>query len=504
MLDKPGLVIFTERLGADPNDHSGGDYREWSEKEFTVLTRLNYGYYPDGTIPEIGMYGDFAQRVENYVRASEGCWLWGLGNEMNHPQEWPQGEKIVPVDYADLYWDCITRIPSEHKLLVGAVAPWNDQYGIPWLDYFSHVLSEIGLWGTPDGILLHAYTHGADPDLIYSTVTMDPPYQDMFYHFRHFEQFIERIPHEWATDLYITEANQTGPWIDRPNTWVREMYRYVDTWNKRNSFRPIKGVALFRYPRFDKWYIEGLGNVMEDFRRTVDIGYTWGEEGSEDMWNVIYQSSMTMFYDYMGAGELTVPVGSIPLWEWDPQNDARLNRPEYDHKKSPQPEVRTPPMSAAFFGAHATMQGALVWEIRAPPGSTVRASIWAMGIDGGGDVGQVLGIATQDPGSGPTVPRTLDGKAQWGGWWSHNMEEWVEREWRQIWSPIVQTVQDRFWVVARGVTNWPNWGHTHWDDLVVEVEGDVVIPPGECDCPTAEEIRQIVREELRNLDISIL
>ncbi len=88
-LGKPGWVLVTEAIGFDPNDRNGNDYRGLSDRGLGVISRLNNGYHPSGTIPHSSRYADFAQRCANFVAASPGCKIWLIGNEMNFVVERP-------------------------------------------------------------------------------------------------------------------------------------------------------------------------------------------------------------------------------------------------------------------------------------------------------------------------------------------------------------------------------------------------------------------------------
>lgn len=85
-----GWVLFTEAVGSDPDNTSGGDYTPWSSQDFGIICRINHGYGSVGTLPLPARYPEFARRVANFVAASPGCRIWIIGNEMNHRQEWPE------------------------------------------------------------------------------------------------------------------------------------------------------------------------------------------------------------------------------------------------------------------------------------------------------------------------------------------------------------------------------------------------------------------------------
>ena len=86
---KPGWIVFTEGIGHDPNNRSGADYRPYSSRGLGIITRLNNGYYPEGTIPYSSDYANFAKRCANFVANSPGCKIWIIGNEMNYRIERP-------------------------------------------------------------------------------------------------------------------------------------------------------------------------------------------------------------------------------------------------------------------------------------------------------------------------------------------------------------------------------------------------------------------------------
>src|SRR6266542_2378122 len=70
---KQGWVLVTEGIGCDPNDNSGTDYSQHSNRGFAVVVRLNNGYGGTGTIPKPDQYDNFAPRCANWVRNSRGA-----------------------------------------------------------------------------------------------------------------------------------------------------------------------------------------------------------------------------------------------------------------------------------------------------------------------------------------------------------------------------------------------------------------------------------------------
>jgi len=292
-----GWILFTEAIGCNPNDTSGRDYTPWANRGFGILVRLNNGYAPEGTIPPASRYGDFARRCANFVRNSAGAHIWIIGNEMNHPVERPgakvegdrlinPGETITPSMYANCYRQCraaIKAVPGHQndQVIVGAVAPWNNSTvydGNPngdWCKYLTDILTILGP-ANCDGIAIHAYTHGDKPEYVYNDYRMDPPFQNRQYHFRTYRDFMQAIPPSMRSlPVYLTETDQDEPWSNVNNGWVQRVYGEIDAWNKTPGTQKIRAVILYRWPRIDRWYIEGKAGIIDDFKEALKHKYSW-------------------------------------------------------------------------------------------------------------------------------------------------------------------------------------------------------------------------------------
>jgi hypothetical protein len=131
-----------------------------------------------------------------------------------------------------------------------------------------------------DGIAIHAYTHGYDPNLVFSDAKMDPPFANYHYHFRTYQDQMNVIPPEFRTlPVYLTETNggrepDGTAWPDVNSGWIKNVYREIDGWNKASN-QPIRAVLLYRWSDMDGWGIEGKPNVQEDFREAVAQDYRW-------------------------------------------------------------------------------------------------------------------------------------------------------------------------------------------------------------------------------------
>ncbi len=287
-------ILFTEELGADPNNQSGRDYRPYRDAGHGVIVRLNYGYHPNGTLPPSTQYAQFAQRVANFVRHSHGAHIWIIGNETNLPVEWPGGESGEPITvarYAQVFKlcrDAIRALPGHEDdwvcaAPVGTYAPPFPQYGIPgFLDYWAQMLNAIG--AEQDALILHAYTHGSDPNNIFSEVRMQPPYDQVYLHFRVYRNLLSRVPASLRhLPVFITETNQGEPWTNTNNGWIKNAYTELNNWNQNPANQTIWGLCLYRWPQIDPYYIEGKWNTIQDWREAMRNDYRWRRDPIGDV-----------------------------------------------------------------------------------------------------------------------------------------------------------------------------------------------------------------------------
>ena len=296
-----GWILFTEELGSDPNDTRGADYSRWANDGYGTIVRLNHGYEPNGTIPNSGRYADFSRRVAAFVKASKGCHIWIIGNETNFAVERPgvvldrgsnpprivaSGEVITPELYARCYTLCrnaIRRLPGHttDQVITAAVAPWNAQTtyaGNPtgdWVQYQADILAELGPSGC-DGISIHSYTHGADPSLVHTNTTMNPPFANRQYNFRAYQDFMRAIPAGMRhLPVYLTETDQNDAWQNVNRGWIQRVYGEIDWWNRQPETQVIRAVILYRWPNVDRWGLESKTALHDDFRQALVHKYNW-------------------------------------------------------------------------------------------------------------------------------------------------------------------------------------------------------------------------------------
>lgn len=195
---------------------------------------------------------------------------------------------ILPAEYVLCFRMCrdaIHALPGhgDDLVVVGAVAPWNAELTYPtnpngdWILYFTDILNALGAEGC-DGIALHTYTHGSDPALITDRTTMNPPFQDRYFNFQAYRNFMDAIPATMRElPIFITETNQDAPWLDANNGWVRSAYAEIDRWNRQPGAQQMRCLLLYRWQRYDQWYIDGKNGVIGDFRMALANDYRWKE-----------------------------------------------------------------------------------------------------------------------------------------------------------------------------------------------------------------------------------
>ena len=279
MLNKPGWLVVTEALGTNHNDYTGRDYSPWTDKGFSIIARLNNGYFPVGSIPSPDEYAAFAQRCANFVERTPGITVAIIGNEPNHKNEQPYGQPIIPTQYAkcfDLCYKSIHSVNRDVQVAIAGSAPWDDTTKYPgndrgdWIQYFSDTLHEIEKC---DAITIHTYTHGTGPQYITDMGQMDWPFDDYYYHFMAYQDYMKVIPQKYQhLPVYITETDQVVPWADENSGWVQEAYNEIDYWNHNNS-QKIHCLALYRSNEDDQWSFTHKQGVIQDFKEAVQAGH---------------------------------------------------------------------------------------------------------------------------------------------------------------------------------------------------------------------------------------
>lgn len=312
---KRGWLVVTKEIGSNPTDMTGDDFTFYSNRGHGVIVRLNNGYGSAGTIPYQANYANFATRCANYVSHTTGADIFIIGNETNLPREWPgnvngdanTGEAITVARYIDCYNRCYNAIKAVKPAAQVCPTPsgtWAPPYdgshpsfpnrGVEgFLTYWVNILNGIGA-SKIDALILHAYTHGCDPAMAYSTQLMGAPYNTIYYHFRVYRNYMGAIPTSMRSKpVYITECDQniecadppcgTGcvrnTWQNQNNGWVKAIYKEIDDWNKGATTQKIRCIALFRWDSNTEgewsFCFSTRNNVVTDWLESMQNDYRW-------------------------------------------------------------------------------------------------------------------------------------------------------------------------------------------------------------------------------------
>jgi hypothetical protein len=314
-----GWITATVAVGANTNDLTGVNFNPLANAGHTVICRINYGYFPDGTIPVPAKYNDFAVRCKSFVSNSSGCNIWLIGNELNLSAEWPfdgvRFNYVSPQEYAVCFrkaYDAIKSIRPGDKVIPQATAPWGGPYGagaqnvggtnypsdgvpLTWVQYQNQVLSAITNSGPVDGIALHIGSRGYHYADIHSTNKFGSlGLYSSFYVYKDWIDF-GIPPALYHLPLYVTECNGLyywkggGPPGEDPSQhyepgWMQEIYAEINRYNQSaaTNGRPVfRCFNLYRWcANCDGWNIDGASDaykaqILGDLDAAAAQRYAW-------------------------------------------------------------------------------------------------------------------------------------------------------------------------------------------------------------------------------------
>jgi hypothetical protein len=302
-----GWIVINEVIGTEGEDTEGSDYTDLADQGLGVIVVLVENDGPGGSLPPPDQCSEFARRAEDFVQNSSGAHIWVIGNAMNAHQDEPpppapnqqvpippekEREPITPRHYADCYSEVREDIQAllghqTDQVVVGAIAPWESspryeadpegQYSAnssgDWVQYLSDILLAIGPKNA-DGIAIHAYTHGANPNLVFSEERARPPFEQYHFQFRVYRDQMAAIPPEFRhLPVYLTEMNQGDPWADVSSGWIQNVYKEINEWNNLGN-QQIRTAVLYRWSE-GRWHIGDKANLAEDLRKAMAKNYRW-------------------------------------------------------------------------------------------------------------------------------------------------------------------------------------------------------------------------------------
>lgn len=275
-----GWLVHSVHVWNDPP----ADYTTLVNAKCRVIVRLNNGYGSQGTIPPPSGYDAFAQQCANWAAGSKGAKLFIIGNEMNIAAERPNGQPILPSDYAVCFRKCRTAIQSKPgfanaNVIPGAVGPYNIETNYPanptgdWIVYFRDILTL--LQGQCDGVAIHTYSRGQNPSDIVNQEKFPPPYQNNYRGFLAYQNFVNAIPASMKKlPVYLTETqpliNDAPNWLNQNTGWVTAAFAEINRWNSISSNQPVQALTMFRWLNTDPgWCFSTRPLVLDDFRNAI-------------------------------------------------------------------------------------------------------------------------------------------------------------------------------------------------------------------------------------------
>ena len=259
------------------------DYRDVVGRGHTPIARLNNGYGVAGTIPHPDRYQAFADRCGLVVGQSPDLHIEIIGNEPQHPNEWPDGRPITPAMYVDCYRRARAAIHGQaghenDQVLLAPVAPWsalvtyegNNREGFgDWVQYAVDVADLAAAAGGFDGFALHTYTRSHNPAEVTSSAPMGPPFGDRHSNFRAYMDILHAL---WAYEgrpVYITEfCPVEALWQNVNNGLLQAAYAEIARWGSDSGW-PIGCLALYRGVDRDRWYFGNRPRVREDMNGAI-------------------------------------------------------------------------------------------------------------------------------------------------------------------------------------------------------------------------------------------
>lgn len=498
---KRGHMVAARAIGHDPTDVSGEDFSAYVPR-LRVIVRLQHGWGDGGCIPRPELYGDFAVRAGNYARATPMVHYWIVGNEFNLARERPQGLPILPAQAAQCFVQverAIHAVPGHEQdvIMPGAIGPWNVQTPYTgnesgdWLQYQDDMLESIIVLGGKIGALcVHTYARTANPADIDKRMPMQPPYQDRSGSFLSYEDtLLNGLPEGrnlHKLPVYITETNPIvtnsteQAWPNVNKGLVQAMYANVKDWNEawaQTGAYQIKALVLFRYlSGLDQYGIADKPGVLADLQQAIAAGWDNEQEGenpvSEQDWYTVLQTGFDReFVYYNGDGHLMVPPDWVPLWQDGPELKRPEWRPKVQDGQTNEPEVYSPPYSAAYGMAYTKWKGALAYRlIGVKAGQQVRVKVMGALVshhdDGqvGGELGQMIGLV------GSTDQAFTGGV--WGDWKTTRDPGWEEGLWQEL-TFFGNAPDDDPWLVLKAHADLPfEAQYAIWDDVIVHAAGD--------------------------------
>lgn len=253
-------------------DWGGHYYDDWGGR-ISFIARLNWGYGSTGTIPPNDWRADeFADRCRIFAAQTPHVRHFVIGNETNHPNEWPDGEPISPTCYGQIFRRCrhaIKQVRPDAIVMPAPVAPWLRCCGLDAGPYWRLLLWECG---PVDALALHIYTHSASPNSIYSE---EPANDGTYWNWLIYRSLLMYVPNGYRhLQIFCTEACPQPTWL--PSTagaWMQAAAGDIDWWNQRRGTQKIRALCFYRWADRDNKVMSTDDEIVDGLMSTIARGY---------------------------------------------------------------------------------------------------------------------------------------------------------------------------------------------------------------------------------------
>jgi hypothetical protein len=402
----------------------------YSSKNVTLVTRIDYQYgqtVPSPTNPDYAGWSGNVTGIMNVLRDS--AHIWQLGNEPNLQGEasgWANNQ-ITPTAYAQIYQNvhaamvsnAVNAAPGAHKLLLAPPSPGDAVANVRWIsgnDWLGQTIDAFGAnKNLIDGIAIHGYG-GGDA-------------QQSFIGFRNsIANQVALIDSKGLSNvpIYITEFNRfTDPNnpSDEATTaqFVREAYKFLDTWNRTPGNHNIVAANWFVYDSDNQAGGGWNGYAVEYWK---SHGYAAGDPN--DLFTAFGQTA-ALNYAAGVAGTRPLPAGVQIIEDFESDNGRFTFTPTQSsfskgasatsfHVATPDDSfTRSQGQKIGIFDDPANVDG---WYVHYPSAGGVAGSNVAINLTSGddGNIGFFLRVLTNSGAStGLAVQLLLDSGASGGG-----------------------------------------------------------------------------------------
>lgn len=243
-------------------------------KDSYNIVRLNWGYFPDGTIAPPRHLGAHLDAVVGTINRSMGVDLFQLWNEPNNPAEWPDGFSLTP-EYMSAAYNYVYRECPDHLVAPPPIDPY---YGpssdnADWTYFMYTHMEGAGALITHSG-----KSQVCDPQTIWSIERFeDEPLTWQYLNSRTLHTFLDQVPSEYRhLPVIVAEANpqhkiaiygEVG-WLPiNADEWARTFYDFVVTTNARLDSQQVTHIVYYRWD-YDPW---ALINIQPALDTIVEI-----------------------------------------------------------------------------------------------------------------------------------------------------------------------------------------------------------------------------------------